>query len=139
MIKALRNLTDAAWDYLNGSGPDAGPRIEQAAIFASDALAYAHHEDCDYRNAHIAGTEHDCNLDCEATAMEVPHLTREELFQCIIGLEALRDNLAELAREDRSHWRDPAFGEDQAAKWRAESVQAENLRERLKATPNYRP
>lgn len=101
-----------------------------------------HHEDCDYRNAYLAGEEHDCNLDCEATAMELPHINREELFQLIVGLERLRDDEAAEAKKyaaESSEYQSPEFADQLAREARVRSIQAENLRERLKATPNYRP
>lgn len=113
-----------------------------------------HHEDCDYRNSSAAveadetfgvpegktaNEVHDCNLDCEATAMELPHISREELFTLIVGLEHLRDDYEAEARRDRSSWIDQTFASEDAAKWKAESIQAEQLRQRLKDTPNYRP
>lgn len=97
-----------------------------------------HHEDCDYRVSRMMGDEADCNLDCAATAMELPHITREELFMLIVGLEHLRDDSAREANRDRSRWASQEFAREDAARWRADSVQAEHLRQRLIATPNYR-
>ncbi len=41
LLEALIEVTAATWDYLNGSGPAAGPRMEQAAINADDAIKKA--------------------------------------------------------------------------------------------------
>ncbi len=90
-----------------------------------------HHEDCDHRNAHNAGERHDCNLDCEAEQAELPHISHDELLQIIIGLERLRDDALREANKLRRHWPDQELAREDAAFWRAESVQAENLRQRL--------
>src|SRR5690606_5615362 len=80
-----------------------------------------------------------CNLDCEATAMELPHVTRDELFMMIVGLERLRDDSKREANKSRANWADQSYAQQETAFWRSESIQAENLRQRLIATPNYRP
>jgi len=110
-----------------------------------------HHEDCDHRNSHVAKEtaetlnvdveQHrevfDCSLDCEATAMDLPHITRDELLMMIVGLERLRDdNKAETKRYTAMQ---TELATTFARECRTESVQAENLRGRLKNTPNYRP
>lgn len=160
LLATSTEALDVLGRLLDGE-PDLTARMRVVFGALSDALDKAtapsltpdqHHEDCDYRNSHAAREACQilgvpdvedcegfaCNLDCEATAMQVPHLTVDELFQCIVGLEHLRDDYAMEARKDRSHWASQEYAAEHTAKWRADSIRAENLRQRLLSTPNYR-
>lgn len=128
-----RVLDENANDGEHGTDADADRALELAAVIVSDtdpanADTSGHHEDCDYRVSRDCGDEHECNLDCEATAVQLPHLNAFDVKLIVVALGDMREEQnREAARYDTLPGRELS-----ARSARVEAVHAENLRRRLR-------